>query len=630
MGESQSNFASQIEDFKEQHIKPLHSKIVNEFSEGIDQGSSNGQKVAAMLKGVLQADLAESTDVLFDGILQFEDVSKDLTKLLVTYCRERLEKVATCIGQLNFSEAQEQLVCVKEFLEAAPQDQLAGKDPKYTATREEHRKQQSALDRARQNNVLNRFRFTSSEVPKCIELLDEQRLKDYTTFEASLDALEKTLTHENSELTALTSKPLEKLQMKDVQRIFEVSSGIIGFGSAGKDIIGSFASHCFRSMVGEAPHSLSSFIKKLLGGYEVQLKNFVKLADLSNDVQKLTVFLTDSGLHCWSDAKAFVEKSSKILQRCEKAIHSVKEASSTVKEFDIKKCDQTFAAKKLTETLSHLRKQERQSGHDCDLDDSAEDSETGMYQAVVAELSTQIHATSKLQVKIESDYKIHRDSFEQLFAAMKNCQVFEADEAIREIALRERTAAEKRLLQVINSVASSFSSLVREQNFQEVDVLVSTGKELDSIFFDSFGSCFPLNKALLQHFGDAFKSLLDEKQKSFSRRRDVKEYAHGMIDIRQISTAVSNVSLPEVRSVGDIMLKDLITTKLPANIGLFELVSDPLTPAVLLNCFRCFNLTHYSGLRVASDGRCRPRDCRRCRQFPTIQSRQECPIQQAN
>jgi hypothetical protein len=99
--------------------------------------------------------------------------------------------------------------------------------------------------------------------------------------------LEKTLTHENSELTALTSKPLEKLQMKDIQRIFEVSSGISGFGSAGKHIIGQFASHCFRSMVGEAPHSLSSFVKKLLGSYEVQLKNFVKLADLSNDVREV-------------------------------------------------------------------------------------------------------------------------------------------------------------------------------------------------------------------------------------------------------------------------------------------------------------------------------------------------------
>jgi hypothetical protein len=48
-----------------------------------------------------------------------------------------------------------------------------------------------------------------------------------------------------------------------------------------------------------------------------------------------------------------------------------------------------------------------------------------------------------------------------------------------------------------------------------------------------------------------------------------------MIEIRQISTAVSNVSLPDVRSEGDSMLKDIII-KLPGNIQLFELVCDPL------------------------------------------------------
>jgi hypothetical protein len=394
-----------------------------------------------------------------------------------------------------------------------------------------------------------------------------------------LEALERTLNSEVLELTSLTSKP--NLDKNDIARVFEVSSGIIRFGSEGKHILEQFTSHGFRSMVGAAPHSLSSFVKKLLHNYELQLKNFLQLADLSSTVQQLSVFLQDSGLHCWSDAKAFAEKSSKILQRCEKAIHSVQEAISTVKEFDIKKCDQNIAAKKLSETLSHLRKQEKHAGYEVELDDSAEDSNTGKYQAVVAQLSTQIQCTSKLQVKIESDYKIQRESFEQLFAAMTNCQVFETDEVLQEIAARERTAAEKRLLQVISSVASSFSSFVKDHNFQELDVLVSTGKELDSIFFESFGRCFPLNKALLQHFSDAFKYLLDDIQKSFSRRRDVREYAQGMIDIRLFSTAVSNVSLPEVRSAGDSMLKDLITTKLPVNMKLFELVSDPLFPAVL-------------------------------------------------
>jgi hypothetical protein len=161
---------------------------------------------------------------------------------------------------------------------------------------------------------------------------------------------------------------------------------------------------------------------------------------------------------------------------------------------------------------------------------------------------------------------------------MTNCQVFEADSALREIAERERTAAEKRLLQVISSVASTFSSFVKEQNFQELDILVSTGKDLDSIFFDLFGTCFPHNKALLHHFGEAFKILLDDKQKSFPRRRNVKDYAHGMIDIRQISTAVSDVSLPEVRQIGDSMLKHLIASdKLPQSIDLYALVFKPLT-----------------------------------------------------
>jgi hypothetical protein len=104
---------------------------------------------------------------------------------------------------------------------------------------------------------------------------------------------------------------------------------------------------------------------------------------------------------------------------------------------------------------------------------------------------------------------------------------------------------------------------------------VSTGLEIDSIFYDSFKNCFPSNKALVQHFGETFKSLLDEKHKAVLRRRDVKEYAQGMIDIRQISTAVSNVSLPDVRSEGDSMLKDIIT-KLPGDIQLFDLVCGPL------------------------------------------------------
>jgi hypothetical protein len=578
MGETQAkHFAAKIEDFKQHHIEPLYSRIVKEFqSEGIDQGSSGYSKVAAMFQGVSTADSMDSThSVLFDGLLQFDELSKELSNLVITACIDRLSRVATCTGQSNFNEAHDHLECVSQFLDAI-KDQTSVRNPKLLTTVQEYKKQQNALERARQNNVLKRFRFTSSEVPRCIELLNEQLLHDFLAFEESWKALEQTLQHEVGQLTALISKPFSNLEEKDIQRVFEVSSGIIRFGNEGKTLLDKHCtSHLFRSMVGEAPHHLSSFVKKLLGGYESRLKNFVQLADLSYTVQKLSVLLQDSGLQCWNDAKPFVEKCSKISQRSEKAIQSVQEAILTVDEFDITKYEEA-SVKKLTETLSHLRLQKKQVGHDCDFEDSDPSAgDSGKYQAVLAQLSTQIHTTGKLQVAIETDFKIHRESFEQLCAAMTNCQVFESDSALRDIAAQERTAAEKRLFQVIDSVASAFRSLVHEQNFQELDVLVSTGKELDSIFYDSFKNCFPLNKPLLQHFGDSFKSLLDEKQKSFSSRHDVKNYAHGMIDVRQISTSVSDVSLPEVRSAGDNILKSLIAN-LPPSIGLFDLVIDPL------------------------------------------------------
>lgn len=582
MGETQiKHFSAKIEEFKQQHIEPLYNGIVKEFQhEGVDQGSSGCAKVAAMFEGVSNADSEDSThSVLFDGIIPFDELSKELSNMVIVGCTERLQKVATCTGQSKFPEAEVQLECVTMFLDAI-KGQTSARTPNFLRTVDEHTRQKSALERARQNNVLNRFQFTSSEVPRCIELLNDQLVRDYNTFEASWKALEKTLKHEVVGLTALTSKPYSSLEEKDIHRVFEVSSGIIRFGSEGRSLLDNHCtSHQFRNMVGEASHNLSSFVKKLLQGYENQRRNFERLADLSNMVQKLSVNLQDPGLQDWSDAATFVEKCSKISQTCDKAIQSVQEAISTVKEFDIKKHDQA-AAKKLTETLTHLRKQENQEGQEGDFEvsDPTEDSQTGKYQAVVAQISAQIYSTSKLLVKIESDHKIHRESFEQLFAAMTNCQVFEADSALREIAERERSAAEKRLLQVISSVASTFSSFVKEQNFQELDVLVSTGKDLDSIFFDLFGTCFPHNKALLHHFGEAFKILLDDKQKSFPRRRNVKDYAHGMIDIRQISTAVSDVSLPEVRQIGDSMLKHLIASdKLPQSIDLYALVFKPLT-----------------------------------------------------
>jgi hypothetical protein len=568
------SFAAKIEDFKQQRIQPLHEKIVKEFqSEGIDQGSCGYDTVAAIFQGVSAADSMDSTHgVLFDGILEFEELSKELSNLVITACTERLGKIATCTGQSNFHEAQVQLKCVEQFLDAIRVQTV--RNPKLLSTDQELKKQQSALERARQNNVLKRFRFTSSEVPRCIELLNEQLVSDYITFEASWKALEQTLQHEVGELTALTSKQYSNLEEKDIQRVFEVSSGIIRFGSEGDSLLDKHCtSHQFRSMVGEAPHNLSAFVKKLMAGYESQLKNFVQLADLCKTVQKLSVVLQDPGLQCWSDAKLFIEKCSKISQRSEKAMQSVQEAISTVKQFDIKRYDQT-AAKKLTETLCHLRKQENQVNDFDESDPSSEDSETGKYQAVLAQLSAQIQGTGKLQVKIESDYKIDRESFQQLCAAMTNCQEFESDSALREIASQERSKAEKNVLQVVNSVVSTFRKLVQDQSFQDIDILVSTGLQIDSIFYDSFKSCFPTNKALVQHFGEAFKCLLDEKHKSFPRRRDVKEYAQGMIDIRQISTAVSNVSLPEVRSTGDNMLKDIIN-KLPGNVQLFELVCNP-------------------------------------------------------
>jgi hypothetical protein len=68
-------------------------------------------------------------------------------------------------------------------------------------------------------------------VPRCIELLNDQLVRDYNTFEASWKALEKTLKHEVVGLTALTSKPYSSLEEKDIHRVFEVSSGIIRFGS---------------------------------------------------------------------------------------------------------------------------------------------------------------------------------------------------------------------------------------------------------------------------------------------------------------------------------------------------------------------------------------------------------------
>ncbi len=572
MGETQTKpFATKVEDFKKQHIESLYSRIVKEFqSDGIDQGSSGYAKVAAIFQGVSTADSMDSThSVLFEGMLPFDELSKALSNLVITACTDRLTRVATCTGQSNFNEAQDHLQCVSQFLVAIT-DQT---NPKFNTIVQEYDKKKNALGRARQNNVFKSFRFTSSEVPRCIELLNEQLLDDFLVFEESWKALEQTLQHDVGHLTAIISKPHSNLEDKDIQRVFEVSSGIIRFGNDGKALLDKHCSHPFRSMVGEAPHNLSSFVKKLLGGYEFRLKNFVQLADLCHTVQRLSVFLQDSGLQSWSDAKFFVEKCSKILQRCEKAIQSVDQAILTVDEFDITKYEET-SVKKLTETLSRLRKQEKQAGHDGDFEDSdpsAEDSETGKYQAVLAQLSSQIRTTSKLQVAIEKDYKIHRESFERLCSAMTNCQVFESDTALREIAAEERTAAEKRIFQVIDSIASAFRSFVHEQNFQELDTLVSTGKELDSIFYNSFKNCFPLSKALLQHFGESFKSLLEEKQKSFSSRHDIKDYAHGMIEVRQISTSVSDVSLPEVRGAGDNILKGLIANLSP-KIGLFELV----------------------------------------------------------
>jgi hypothetical protein len=572
MGETQTkHFATKFEDFKKQHIESLHSRIVKEFqSDGIDQGSSGCAKVAAIFQGVSTADSMDSNHaVLFEGMLPFDELSKELSNLVITACTHRLLLVATCTGQSEFDEAQDHLECVSQFL-AAITDQT---NPKLKTIGQDYEKKKNALGRARQNPVLKRFRFTSSEVPRCIELLNEQLLADFLVFEESWKALEQMLEHDVDELTKIISKPLSNLEEKDIQRVFEVSSGIIRFGNDGKALLDKHCSRQFRSSVGEAPRNLSSFVKKLLGGYESRLKNFVQLADLSHTVQRLSVFLQDSGLQSWSDARTFVEKCSKLFQRSEKAIQSVQEAILTVDEFDITKYEET-SVKKLTETLSRLRKQEKQAVHDGDFEDSdpsAEDSETGKYQAVLAQLSSQIRTTSKLQVAIEKDYKIHRESLERLCSAMTNCQVFESDIALREIAAEERTAAEKRIFQVIDSIASAFRSFVHEQNFQELDALVSTGKELDSIFYNSFKNCFPVSKALLQHFGDSLKSLLDEKQKSFSSRHDIKDYANGMIEVRQISTSVSDVSLPEVRGAGDNILKGLIAN-LPPKIALFELV----------------------------------------------------------
>jgi hypothetical protein len=583
-------FAAKIEKFKQDHIEQLYAKIVAEFQDGIQEGLSGYPKVAAIFKGVSDADSMDSThSVLFAGILQFDDLSKDLSESVISSCKEKNCIAATYTGQSNFPQAQEVLECVGQFLDAIRGESTA-RNPKLLATIEEYNKQKSSLERARQNNVLKRFRFTSHEVPKCIELLNQQRLSDYGTFEASWKALEATLLHENAELAALTSKTYPELEDKDIQRVFEISSGIIRFGNEGESLLENHcSSHLFRSKVGEAPHSLAAFVKKVLCGYESQLKNFVHLADLIVMVEKLKVKLQDSGLQSWKDATIFAEKCSKIVQRCEKAINSVQEAISTVKEFDIKKNDQV-QVKKLVDTLSHLRKQEKQSGQDtCDYDAdvNSEDADTGKYKAVLLNLKSQICSTEKLRAKVESDHKIQRDSFEHMFSAMTNCRLFESD-------VKARDEAEKFLLKEINGVLGTFSRLLDEQNFQELDILVTTGKELDSIFFDSFISCFPKNQSLLRHFADAFASLLSSIKQSLTQRRDVKEFAQSMIGIRQLSTSVSNVALPEVRQLGDSMLKDIIS-KLPATIDLFDLVS------IFFNClccefYCCLKLTQFPGL----------------------------------
>jgi hypothetical protein len=566
-------YTLKFEDFMQQSILKLQERIVQDFQNALssDASVSGPKKVDEMLCGVLQA---EKQGVKFcngASVVQFYEIKDELLTSVITACYDRLEKAATCTSQSIFDQAHFHLSCVTQYLATIKHD-IRKNDIEESLV-----DQKASLLSARESQLHKIFQFTTREVPECKRLLEMQRQVKHMDLAKSWVKLDSALNSKLQEINDLTSTVMENLEMGKIKEIrfrqvFEKSSGIIQFGSDCKELLQNHCTHAdFRRKVFSAAENLSLFAKKLLDGFDKQLRLFNQLADLGNTAHKLIEIWNCEDLCCWRDAES--ETFPKLLQRCSDIEKNSKEADERIckfcvtdaKEFDMKKHDQA-ETKKFIETLSHVRRQKKGGGE---------------FEDVCALLRTQIDATGSLQVKIQVDYKIDVVSFEQFFAAMKNCQEFESVDELRTNAMKQRTEAEDRLRLVTKKeVLGSFLELVKVAKFDSnhVDALASTGNSIDNIFYDSFKNCFPDDTALMQHFKQELLSRLQEKKEKILSQTVVKEIAQGMIAISNISTAVSSHLLPEVRSEGEKILKHTINN-LPQGVGIYALVCDPFISA---------------------------------------------------